>query len=433
MVNGSVTYYAYDEQNQLLESRSVGKTYTYTYDAAGNIQTASDGTTTHNYTYDTGVWKDLLKYFDGEEIVYDASGNPTTYYNGTEWNMTWAEGRRLVSASGDGKSLTFTYDSDGLRLTKKVGSTTYNYYYAGGKLLRQTDGTNTLDFFYDASGNPYALKYNNTLYYYITNLQGDVLHIVDTSGTPVVSYTYDPYGKLLSGTNSTLGNLNPLRFRGYVYDTETGMYYLQSRYYDPETGRFINADGYASTGQGIVGCNMFAYCNNNPIIYSDHNGFEPDEAVDVDGDGIVDYYVYTYTYTTGILFWRKQHTAYVYIYVGKNRSFFEDPSNHPENFSSSTDIMVGDFTNSSNPNMYAYRADLTKPQYREAILLCLLEYDEDFDTSWDRTLDSLLIEWREHKRYAWASARAKNVDFDNDEEGKGFVDFLEKAIDAVFN
>ena len=273
MVNGGLSYYTYDAQNQLLEARSGGKTYTYTYDSAGNIQTASDGTTTHNYTYDTGVWKDLLKYFDGEEIVYDASGNPTTYYNGTEWKMTWAEGRRLDTASKSGTSLSFTYDSDGLRLSKTVNnSTTYNYYYAGGKLMRQTDGTNTLDFFYDASGNPYALKYNGTLYYYITNLQGDVLHIVDTSGTPVVSYTYDPYGKLLTGTDSTLGNLNPLRYRGYVYDTETGLYYLQSRYYDPEIGRFINADAFVSTGQDIIGCNVFVYCSNNPVLLSDPFG-----------------------------------------------------------------------------------------------------------------------------------------------------------------
>ena len=287
MVNGGLSYYTYDAQNQLLEARSGGKTYTYTYDAAGNIQTASDGTTTHNYTYDTGVWKDLLKYFDGEEIVYDASGNPTTYYNGTEWNMTWAEGRRLVTAKKADNSLevTYTYDSDGLRLSKTVNdSTTYSYHYAGGKLLRQTDGTNTLDFFYDASGNPYALKYNNTLYYYITNLQGDVLHIVDTSGAPVVSYTYDPYGKLLSSTNSTLGNLNPLRYRGYVYDTETGLYYLQSRYYDPEIGRFINADSYASTGQGVLGCNMFAYCNNSPAIFVDPHGM--DAAVLYDDDTV---------------------------------------------------------------------------------------------------------------------------------------------------
>jgi len=109
---------------------------------------------------------------------------------------------------------------------------------------------------------PYAVKYNGTVYYYITNLQGDVLHIVNASGTPVVSYTYDPYGKPLTATGSlasTLGTHNPLRYRGYVYDNETGLYYVSSRYYDPEIGRWINADSLVSTGQGILGYNMFAY------------------------------------------------------------------------------------------------------------------------------------------------------------------------------
>ena len=95
-----------------------------------------------------------------------------------------------MNGCGDGKNLAFTYDSDGLRLTKKVGDTTYSYFYAGGKLIRQTDGTNTLDFFYDESGHPYALKYNGTTYYYVTNFQGDVLHILNSSKQAVDSYIH---------------------------------------------------------------------------------------------------------------------------------------------------------------------------------------------------------------------------------------------------
>ena len=274
---GGTTYtYTYDAQNQLLKQVGGGKTYTYTYDAAGNILTSSDGTTSHSYTYGNSVWKDLLTAVDGHTISYETgSGNPTGYYNGTSWTFGWAEGRRLMSASGGGKSISYTYDSEGLRLSKKVGTTEHKYYYAGGKLMRETWGSNTLDFFYDAMGTPYAIKYNGTLYYYITNLQGDVLHIVNTSGTPVVSYTYSPYGKVLSTTGtlaSTLGADNPLRYRSYYYDIDSGLYYLQSRYYDPELGRFINADSYASTGQGIIGHNMFAYCLNNPIGNFDPQG-----------------------------------------------------------------------------------------------------------------------------------------------------------------
>lgn len=115
------------------------------------------------------------------------------------------------------------------------------------------------------------MKYNGTVYYYITNLQGDVMRIVDASQNIVTSYDYDPYGKVISATG-TLANINPLRYRGYVYDRETGFYYLQSRYYDPTVGRFLNADSYATTGQGIIGHNMFAYCGNDPVEKSDAVG-----------------------------------------------------------------------------------------------------------------------------------------------------------------
>ena len=104
-----------------------------------------------------------------------------------------------------------------------------------------------------------------------------MIAIVDATGTAVVSYTYDAWGNILSVTGTmadTLGKSNPLRYRGYVYDPETELYYLQSRYYDPEVGRFINADAFTSTGQGILGNNMFAYCNNCPVKYKDSDGHE---------------------------------------------------------------------------------------------------------------------------------------------------------------
>ena len=117
------------------------------------------------------------------------------------------------------------------------------------------------------------MQVNGTTYYYVTNLQGDVMGMVDTSGNSVASYTYDPYGKLLTATG-TLAEKNPLRYRGYYYDSESGLYYLQSRYYDPATRRFVNADSYAGTGQGLIGYNMYAYCNNNAVNYKDSLGNE---------------------------------------------------------------------------------------------------------------------------------------------------------------
>ena len=115
------------------------------------------------------------------------------------------------------------------------------------------------------------MQINGTTYYYVTNLQGDVMGLVDTSGNSVASYTYDPYGKVLTATG-TLAEKNPLRYRGYYYDKESGLYYLQSRYYDPAVRRFINADSYAGTGQGVVGFNMYVYCLNSPCGFVDATG-----------------------------------------------------------------------------------------------------------------------------------------------------------------
>ena len=143
-----------------------------------------------------------------------------------------------------------------------------------------------MDFVYDESGRPFALNHSTnggssfTTYYYVLNLQGDVVKLVTSSGSTVATYEYDAWGKVLSATGS-MANKNPLRYRGYYYDTETGFYYLQSRYYDPANRRFINADSYASTGLGFIGTNMFAYCNNLPTAYSDHSGHAADARFNV--------------------------------------------------------------------------------------------------------------------------------------------------------
>jgi len=191
------------------------------------------------------------------------------------WTYTWQNGRELAAMTDGTTTWTYTYDANGMRTQRSNGTTAYNYVYNGSTLGQMAVGSNTLNFAYDASGLPMVVDYNGTSYYYLTNLQGDVTGITDSTGTLVVSYTYDAWGKPLSITGSmadTLGVLNPLRYRGYVYDTETGLYYLQSRYYNPEIGRFINVDSFVATGQGLLGYNMFAYCGNNPISRYDPTG-----------------------------------------------------------------------------------------------------------------------------------------------------------------
>ena len=261
--------YGYDQQGQLTSATVGGTSYTYTYDTAGNIQSKKVGSTTTNYTYGNSAWRDLLTAYGGNSITY-SGGNPTKYYDGS--TFTWTQGRRLATAKVGSTNISYTYDMAGVRSSKTVGSTKYNFTTLSGLVIRQTGGGKTIDFVYDENNQPLAMKYNNTLYYYVLNAQGDVVRIVNSSRSVVASYTYDPWGKIIS-SSGTLADINPLRYRGYYYDTETGFYYLQSRYYDPEIGRFINADSYASTdATGLLSTNMFAYCENDPVNKSDPTG-----------------------------------------------------------------------------------------------------------------------------------------------------------------
>ena len=180
-------------------------------------------------------------------------------------NVVYFDGVQLFTASGQ-------------RISKTVNGTTYNYHYLGDQLVEMAWGANRMHFTYDAVG-PLSVNFNGTEYFYLKNAQGDVTGLVDSTGTKVVAYTYGPWGEAwgASGTlASTLGAFNPLRYRGYVYDTETGLYYLNSRYYNPTWGRFINADTTDVLGASLDKANwdknLFAYCDNNPIIRVDHGG-----------------------------------------------------------------------------------------------------------------------------------------------------------------
>ncbi len=162
-----------------------------------------------------------------------------------------------------------------------------------GTLLGQTKGSDTIVFLYDEKGNKYGFDYNGTKYYYIFNVQGDVIGILNQSGAQIVSYQYDPWGKVLSvdgSEASTIGQLNPIRYRGYYYDTETGFYYLQSRCYDPTTRRFLNADKVVNNGVGILGTNMFAYCINNPVNMFDNEGVAPEYINEQYADTVITVY-----------------------------------------------------------------------------------------------------------------------------------------------
>ena len=345
-----------------------------------------------------------------------------------------------------------TVSPQGMHVTG-TQTVTHEYLTLNGKVARETIRTNNtltavLDFVYDESGKPFALKYSTNgtsfqTYYYVLNLQGDVVKLIHYipgfEYESVATYEYDAWGNVSS--SGRLAEINPLRYRGYYYDSETGFYYLQSRYYDPANRRFINADCYTSTNNSNeIACNMFTYCYNNPITYHDSCGTEPVETIDIYGNGSAYCYVYEYSYSgnmSGILGTSSNvqvsESGKLYIYKGVTQDYFEDSSNTPEGFRAGVDFMVGDFIESSknNPNLQvrdSFRC--TMKSQMKAITSILLEYAEG--TEWKRTQDSLITEWREHNRYAWASARAKHVDFDNKEEGKGFFYFLGKAMRSIW-
>ena len=259
-------------------NENAGWEWHWTYDDAGNITSKTEINLEtsekycYYYDYADQAWGDLLTFYDSRIFSYDANGNLT---NDRIWEYTWQQGRQLASMTNGSKTWVFEYDANGMRIGRSNGTKTYSYLYTNGLLSRMILGDDTLCFAYDAVGAPLTVNYNGTTFYYVTNLQGDVIAILDRTGYPVVQYTYNAWGELLSATGpmlSSLGALNPLLYRGYVYDRETELYYLQSRYYDPVIGRFINLDAYVSTGQGILGNNMFTYCGNNPVNRTDCSG-----------------------------------------------------------------------------------------------------------------------------------------------------------------
>ena len=245
-------------------------------------------------------WKYLLTsitttdYTDGgstttETIDYDAIGNPISYRGAA---MAW-RGRQLTGHTKNGVTSTFSYDADGLRSTKTVGGVKTEYQYVGDQLFYEKRGdSQEFYYFYDSYGNLSKIYYtftnvnNNTtsraIYHALTNAQGDVIALYNGSGTLVAQYEYDAWGNTLSIKNASGADItawyniavaNPIRYRGYYYDSDLGLYYLQSRYYDSTIGRFINADGFITTGQGVLSHNMYAYCNNNPVMFSDPSGY----------------------------------------------------------------------------------------------------------------------------------------------------------------
>ena len=452
--------YTYDKLNELTEVLDYTKyiKYSYTYNTGGNI-TREDITqcnsafiplssTTIRYSYGDSNWKDKLTKFNGQTITYDAIGNPLTYRDGM--TMTWKNGRQLATLQTDENSISYNYDSNSVRISKTVNGVKYTYAYINGLLMYETRGDAKFYYSYDANGTLYSVKYTLTdssnllTYYYTHNSRGDIVGIYNGAGQLRAHYEYDAWGNVLSVTDQNgnaitssthIGNLNPFRYRGYYLDSETGLYYLMSRYYDPVTHRFINADGYFQSGVDVLDCNMSAYCRNNPISFVDptgtkckiHDPYYVPNCFDCKPD-----YLKFMQSDEGIEFYNKS--------TGKNAIgltddgiyiYMVEENNTIDYRNDSDSIFIIDYRSHKDPDIQILNS-VSISEYNQTYVI---ERIQDYNcknpskNEWKRSSSDMAKEWDAHNFIYThsdfiglfipnAKERAQSVDFNNADEGK---------------
>ena len=299
--------YKYDALSRLIreDNKPLNTTLTFSYDGGGNILTKCEYTftlcenldllegQTSNYKYSSHGWKDQLMQFNNQKFEYDSIGNPTIY---RDIKLKWSHGRQLDKF---GDIAEYKYNASGIRTSKVFDGFTTKFFLNGNKIIAQKDALNTMFFHYGADGLT-GFSLNGTEYLYKKNAQNDIVSIQNLEGNDIVRYVYNAIGGTKTLYLSNLGEWleisdnslynntdeisrfiaqkNPFRYRSYYYDIETGLYYLNSRYYDPELGRFINADDVSMldiTKITLNGLNLYSYCLNNPINQVDENGDIP--------------------------------------------------------------------------------------------------------------------------------------------------------------
>ena len=316
--------YEYDSVGRLVRENNevLNKTYTYQYDSAGNVtgrktyayttdNLPASATTTDTMVYST-TYPDRLTSYNGNAVTYDQQGCPLTYEDKT---FTWSKGKMTMIAydvnSGIGaraivvpgiipslitKRWDYTYNGNGQRTQKK-----YTYIPANNEIVAQVATSEIVNYTYDHSGRLIheqtsrtlnsgetssssiaylydcntiiGMVHNGATYYFERNIQGDVVGVYDSTGTKVVTFKYDAFGRCTVSGNSTLAQWCKIRYRGYYYDTETGLYWVQTRYYNPDWCRWISPDSISYLDpQSPLGLNLYLYCGNDPINYVDPSG-----------------------------------------------------------------------------------------------------------------------------------------------------------------
>lgn len=271
--------YLYDNNNRLIrETDNTTNTpviKNYTYDSHGNILSGDNDT----YTYDN-TYKDKLISFNNQTITYDSNLNITSLDG---CSFSYNRINLLSSSSKNNITTSYTYDKDRFRITKSNSNENHQYYYLNGKLLKETiiKNSETIEmvFLYD-NDEIIGFTYRDNTYIYKKNIFKDVVAIYLNGVTFFGSYKYDAYGRVTVYDNSgnidtnlnSVRHMNPIRYRSYYYDKETNLYYLHNRYYSPVIRRFISLDDISYLEDNIDGLNLYAYCLNNPIMYTDEDG-----------------------------------------------------------------------------------------------------------------------------------------------------------------
>ena len=317
-------HYTYDKDDQLTAVEGEDYNASYVYDARGNLTSKTVNGETTSFTYANSGWKDRLISVDGTKLTYDKVGNVLTY---GDKKYTWNSGRHLESITDGENTYSYTYDENGIRTSKTVNGVTTYYNTSDGVILSQTDGTNTMYFQYDSNGVPFGFIYNGSQYFYLTNQMGDVAAIANSNGFVIAQYNYDEWGRLLSidasAANTIIANANPIRYRGYYYDNETGYYYLQSRYYDANICRFINSDipEIAQRSEyDIEALNLYLYCSNNSINKKDTAGYWGSDVhfgfnKDAKNRFYKTYSISTGSFYYGTFYWANQKVGFSYYFA----------------------------------------------------------------------------------------------------------------------
>lgn len=286
-----VVQYWYDKYSRLIreDNKWFNKSYQFVYDNNGNLIKK----TTQNYStntilplpfnapithfYSQTYPNRLTGYGSQNNITYDTIGNPLSYCGKT---LTWEKGTLLKTVTEGNNSISFDYDGLNQRIRKTINSVITDYKYLESQLLIETNPSRTIRYFYSHNGVE-GFAIGNNVFYYEKSIQKDVIAIRDNTHQIVARYIYDAWGnhKVLNpdGTENTsttfIGNINPIRYRSYYYDTDLEMYWLTTRYYDPETGRFISPDDWSYLNfEKLHGLNLYAYSKNNPVMYYDPSG-----------------------------------------------------------------------------------------------------------------------------------------------------------------